>query len=554
MICRNRLEGNKIRSSIYCLRGRNPLRASLEKGPRIPVSKAHPGRETKDSIFQDDMQKLSKQLVSNNTFSLPHGPLEESPVRVLQFGEGNFLRAFADWMIDMINEKNGFNGRIAVVQPVRQGLIDRLNAQEGLYTLLVRGIQDGKMIEDARVITALSQGINPYDSWKEVVKLASKESLRFIISNTTEAGIAYVAETYDGSKSPESFPAKVTALLLERFRALGGARAPGLVFLPCELIEKNGTRLKEFILRHAAAWNAGADFEAWVSSANYFLDTLVDRIVPGYPAAEEQTLREKLGYEDQLMVAGEVFHLWVIEGPQELAEEIPFHKAGLNVVWTSDLAPYRTRKVLVLNGAHTANVLGAFLGGLNTVGEMMNDKDFGAAVQKSIFAEILPGLPMSEEEKRGYAEAVMERFRNPFIRHELLSISLNSVSKWKVRVLPSLLAYQQTQGKLPALLTYSLAALIRFYDGEPVSDTELRGTRDGIPYPIRDDASVLAAFTAAWKKYHQSPDAAALVSSLLSQTSLWGGDLTQIDGLSDAVTATLEKILGQGARATLSSL
>ena len=465
------------------------------------------------------------------------------PEKILQFGEGNFLRGFADWKVDELNRQGFFNGSIVVVQPVKQGLVDVLQQQQGLYTLLLRGIQGGRLVESRQVISSISRALNPYTQWAAVVEVAQSPELRFVFSNTTEAGIAYAAEVCDATQCPDTFPAKVASLLHARFQAVKGDAAKGLVFLPCELIEQNGTKLKEYVLKHAVAWQLGADFIAWVNNANYFLNTLVDRIVPGYPREEAAKLAVELGYEDKLLVTGEIFHLWVIEGPQHLAAEIPFHLAGLNVVWTADMTPYRSRKVRVLNGAHTASVLGAFLAGLNTVGEIMKDPVFGKFVQQAVFDEIVPVLKMDAVDRRKYAAAVLERFNNPFIKHELLSISLNSVSKWKVRVLPSLLDYVDTFGKLPPSLTFSLAALIRFYDGTPVSERELRGLRQGQPYPIRDDAGILSFFAAQWKQYHATGEVKQLVQAVLSQTQFWGRDLTLIEGFAAAVEARLSQLI-----------
>lgn len=499
------------------------------------------------------MNPLNRTLIRSGSIDIPHGSTAELPEKIIQFGEGNFLRGFTDWMVDCLNAEGHFQGSVVVVQPVKQGLGEMLNAQDGTYTLFLRGIQGGKMTEERRVITAINRCLNPYENWAEVVAAAVQPGLRFAISNTTEAGIAYVEEAYDGVSSPVSFPAKTTALLLERFKALGGGNT-GLVFLPCELIENNGGKLREYVLRHAEAWNTGADFIAWLKDSNHFLNTLVDRIVPGYPGEEAAKLQTELGYQDKLMVAAEIFHLWVIEGPAHLAEEIPFHKAGLNVVWTDDMTPYRSRKVRVLNGAHTSTVPGAFLAGLNTVGEMMDDPDFGPLVRSAVFDEILPVLKMDDADRRGYAESVLERFRNPFIKHELISITLNSVSKWKVRVLPSLLDSLAENGALPPLLTFSLASLIRFYDGTPVSETELRGSRNGATYPVRDDAPVLAFFASAWKTFHETNDLAALVTTVLSNKSLWGKDLTSVPGLKDAVTTSLGDILTNGTRKSIPSI
>jgi tagaturonate reductase len=465
------------------------------------------------------------------------------PEKVLQFGEGNFLRGFANWMVDGLNRKGLFGGSVVVVQPIQQGMAEQVQQQAGLYTLLLRGIQGGKLVESRQIITSISRALNPYPQWAEVVAVAQSPDLRFVFSNTTEAGITYTEEPYQANTCPNTFPAKVTALLLERFKEFNGDPSKGLVFMPCELIEQNGAKLKECVLKYAAAWQFGADFIAWVQTANYFLNTLVDRIVPGYPREEAARLKTELGYEDKLIVAGEFFHLWVIEGPAELAEEIPFHKAGLNVVWTPDMTPYRSRKVRVLNGAHTSTVLGAFLAGLNTVGEMMKDPVFGKFVEQAVFDEIVPVLKMEAGERRKYAEAVLERFNNPFIKHELLSISLNSVSKWKVRVLPSLLDYVETFGQLPPSLTFSLAALIRFYDGTPVSARELRGLRAGQPYPIRDDADILAFFAAEWQAYHAGGELKKLVKAVLANTHFWGRDLTKIKHFTGAVESHLKQLV-----------
>jgi len=465
------------------------------------------------------------------------------PEKVLQFGEGNFLRGFANWMVDALNRKGLFGGSVVVVQPIQQGLADVVQQQGGLYTLLLRGIQGGKLVESREIITAISRALNPYPQWAEVVEVAQSPDLRFVISNTTEAGITYAEEPYVPATCPTTFPAKVAALLYARFKEFNGDPTKGLIFLPCELIEQNGAKLEECVLKYAAAWKLGVPFCEWVLSANFFLNTLVDRIVPGYPREEASKLTRELGYEDKLMVAGEVFHLWVIEGPEELAGEIPFHKAGLNVIWTADLAPYRLRKVRVLNGAHTASVLGAYLAGLNTVGEMVKDPVFGKFVEQAVFDEIVPLLTMKAGEARSYAEAVLERFNNPFIKHELLSISLNSVSKWKVRVLPSLLDYVNQFGKLPPALTFSLAALIRFYDGTPVSARELRGLRNGQPYAIRDDAEVLAFFAAEWKTCHTDGNLKRLVKAVLANEKFWGQDLTKIKRFAAAVEADLGRLL-----------
>ena len=483
------------------------------------------------------------------------GPLATYPERIVQFGEGNFLRAFADWMVDELNAQGLLKSQVLVVQPIRQGLADALNAQDGLYTVLVRGVEKGKVMENRRVVTAVRRAINPYDKWAELVGTFEGSDLRFVISNTTEAGIAYVAEAYDPARCPESFPAKIATLLYARYQAVKGNRDRGLVFLPCELIEKNGTNLRECVLQHAAAWKLPAEFAAWVRNANVFLNTLVDRIVAGYPKAEAAQIGASLKFEDKLLVASEHYHLWVLEGPAELAAELPFARAGLNVIWTDDLTPYRSRKVRVLNGGHTSSVLAAYAAGVDTVREMCDDPLLGKFLRRVMFDEIVPQVAQPEAERAAYAEAVLERFANPFVRHELLSISLNSVSKWKVRVLPSFLdAATRNNGKLPRLLAFSLAALVWFYRGEKQADGSYAGVRNGERYPIKDDAPVLAFFAAAWAKADKDGDLAGLAKSVLAQKDFWGRDLNEISGFAALLTADLQSLKERGARATLTAL
>ncbi len=486
--------------------------------------------------------------------NLTCGPLDEFPERIIQFGEGNFLRGFVDWMVDAMNGQGLFKGRAVVVQPIKVGIAKVLNDQDGLYTLILRGVSGGEVVEQRRIVTAVSRGLSPYDDWSAVADCARNPDIRVVFSNTTEAGITYIREDYDGAACPASFPAKITALLWERHKALGGDKAPGLVFLPCELIDRNGDRLKDAVLKHADDWKLGESFAGWVADKNHFLNTLVDRIVPGYPAAEAGTLKNELGYADSLMDTGEFFHLWVIEGPRHLAEEIPFHKAGLNVIWTDDMAPYRTRKVRILNGAHTTSVLAAFLAGIDTVLDMMNDEVFSAMLRRAVFEEIMPSFTLEESEKARYAEDVLERFRNPFVRHELLSISLNSVSKWKVRVLPSILDYHRLRGSLPQVLVFSLAALILFYKGVGTSDRELRGSRNDQFYPIRDDMDVLSFFEKRWHAFSKNRDLRALVAVVLANDALWGTDLTVLPGMLDAVAAHLQAMLVDGTRAAAAAL
>lgn len=489
------------------------------------------------------MQKLSRQMLADA--GVQATPPIPRPERVLQFGEGGFLRAFVDQMIDAANAQNILNASVVVVQPIGQGLVDTLQAQNGLYTLVLRGKEGGKPVRDVRVITAISRTINPYTDYGAFLHCAHNPDLRFIVSNTTEAGIVYTgADQYDDAPQA-SFPGKLTRLLHERFLRFGKKTGKGFVLLPCELIDANGDALRDAVLRTAKQWDLGETFIAWVARENIFTNTLVDRIVTGYPRDDAQELLNELGYEDAMLDVAEPFGLWVIQGPASLADEWPLHRAGQNVVFTDDVTPYKLRKVRMLNGAHTSVALGAYLAGLDTVGQCMADADIRAYLTRALYQEIIPTLDSPTEALEAFAAAVFERFENPFNRHYLLSIALNSVSKFRARVLPTLQEYVRHKGKLPAVLTFSLAALIAFYCGEPVQG-RYQGTRCGEPYPIVDEADVVAFFSdrSAW-------DAPELVRDVLQNRAFWGEDLTVIDGFHAVVTQGLQAIRTQGARAAM---
>jgi tagaturonate reductase len=463
-------------------------------------------------------------------------PAAQRPEKVLQFGEGNFLRGFVDWMLHRMNEQGQFNGQAVVVQPIDAGLTDLINEQNGMYTLLLRGIQNGETVDEAELITSIRRGINPYKDYKAFLNCALNPELRFIVSNTTEAGIVFQPEDLPTDSPPSSFPAKLTALLHKRFKAFHGDPAKALVILPCELIDRNGDQLKSIVHQYARKWKLGADFQQWLEHC-HFLNTLVDRIVTGYPKEEIEALSARFGYVDRLFNTAEPFHLWVIEGDPELAKELPLTEAGLNVVWTRDMTPYRTRKVRILNGAHTMTVLAAYLAGKETVKECMDDELIAAYMQKGLFEEIIPTLDLPEEELKSYANSVLERFANPFIKHYLLSIALNSVSKYKTRVLPSLLEFVSRRQELPSVLCFSLAALLVFY----------RGERQGEAIPLQDDAPHLEKFKQLWSEADGSPlSIDRLVEEALRHEPFWGQSLQEVKGLQAEVAAAVEAILGLG--------
>lgn len=479
------------------------------------------------------------------------GPSSLKPTRILQIGDGNFLRAFVDWMVDVANGAGLMNGEVIMAQPLERGVAELMKAQDQLFTVLLRGVQNGRPVQSKRLVSCVRDTLNPYAQWNAMLAAMRDPALRFVVSNTTEAGIAYVEEALEEGVCPANFPAKVTALLLERFKAFGGSPESGLVFLPCELIEANGSKLRNYVLQFAEAWKLPAGFVAWVQEYNVFCNTLVDRIVPGFPAAEKEALYAEFGYEDPLTVAAEPFLLWVIEGPARLAEELPLHKAGLDVVWTNDLQPYRTRKVRILNGAHTASSLASFCAGLDTVREMTEDPVVSKYLNTVMFEEIVPFVPLPDAERKAYAETIMERFANPHIRHELISIALNSVSKWQVRVLPTVKDYAARHGKAPAGLAFSLAALLHFYHGTFTAGGDYEGRREKGAYPIKDNADILAIMSAAWQG---AADPARVAATLLADTRLWGEDLTQVPGLAEQTAASLARIEAAGVKTAMSEL
>ncbi|MDD4097848.1 MAG: tagaturonate reductase [Lentisphaeria bacterium] len=476
------------------------------------------------------------------------------PVKVMQFGEGNFLRAFIDWMIQRLNQRAGFNSQVRIIQPLPQGMADQINAQGGLYTLILRGIENGKPVENREVIDVVSDCLNPYTQWTETVRFACAPELRFVFSNTTEAGIEFKPEPYTPDQCQNTFPAKLTSLLHARFQAVNGDPRHGLIIIPCELIDKNGSTLKACIRQYAEHWQLPPAFVAWLDQACTFVNTLVDRIVAGYPRAEAEHLEAELGYQDKLIDCGELFHFFVIEGPAALADELPLTQAGLNVIITDDQTPYRTRKVRFLNGAHTASVLAASLAGLTFVDEMMADPVFGPFVAQAINQDIFPTVPLPDGEKRFFADSVLERFRNPFAQHRLLAISLNSVSKWKVRVLPTLLDYVHLKQSLPPSLTFSLAALLRFYQIKRLANQTATGNNGSTDYPVEDSPDVLDTFAELTRQLTASGRLQDYVTAALAHTSFWDCDLNQIPGLTQAVINALTAIHDHGIRAATQNI
>lgn len=468
------------------------------------------------------------------------------PVKVLQIGEGNFLRAFADWIIESANRKGIFNGSAVVAQPIAKGLSELINAQNGMYTVLMRGIEDGEVVESFERITSVSRCINPYDNWEEFIEVACADGLEVIISNTTEAGIAYVQGEKITDVPEASYPAKLAALLYARYRKFGGDITKGLLILPVELIERNGDNLNRCVLQYVTDWGLEEAFVLWLKNACCFANTLVDRIVTGFPRDEYPELSERLGYEDKLLDTCEPFLFWVIECDKKWAEKFPADKIGMNIIFTGDMTPYRTRKVRILNGAHTVSVLAAYHCGHDIVLEMMNDELLKEYIKRAMFEEIIPTIDLPADELLFFANAVLERFKNPFIKHRLLDISLNSVSKYKARCLGTLLDYYNTKKALPPVLTFGLAALIHFYKGDFEGDNYM-GSRNGEPYEIRDDLEVCRFMCDAWKLGNTA-------AAVLGNATFWGQDLNEVEGLTKAVQGYLDYIGQNGIRQAITVL
>lgn len=464
------------------------------------------------------------------------------PIRAIQFGEGNFLRAFVDYMIDILNEKTDFNGSIAILKPIEFGSVEQFKKQNGLYTVYLRGLENGKETIIKRTVTSIEKAVGCNEQYEEYAELARLDTLRFVISNTTEAGIVLDLNDKLDMCPPKSYPGKLTKFLYERFTYFKGDESKGLIILPVELIDDNGKNLKKCVKALSESWGLGADFDSWLDNACIFTSTLVDRIVTGYPRDEAEAIFNEFGYEDKLIVTGEPFALWVIESDKDISGELPFDKAGLPVIFTDNHKPYKQRKVRILNGAHTSFVLASFLAGNDYVGQSMDDKPVFDFMYKTIFDEVIPTLDLPKQELVDFANAVIDRFKNPFIKHSLLAISLNSVSKWRARCMPSFLKYIEQTGKLPPHLTFSLAALIAFYSGTEIRDGALVGHRNGEEYMIRDDKAVIEFFAE-----NSALPSAELAEKVLSNTEFWGEDLTAKADAS-AVADHLEEIRSSGMR------
>lgn len=477
--------------------------------------------------------------LNRTTFAAP-----SYPSRIIQFGEGNFLRAFVDWQIDFLNEHTSFNSGVTVIRPINTDFPPSLNTQQGLYTTLIRGLDaDGTEVSCRRVITCVNQELSAYQDYDAIHALAQQRDIRFVFSNTTEAGIAFNPEDKLEDRPPSSFPAKLTQLLWHRYQAFSGDRNKGLVIIPCELIDYNGQALKAIVEQYSVLWQLPMEFKSWLDEANTFCSTLVDRIVPGFPKEEIEQLTTEFNYQDNFVVSAENFYLFVIQGPQWLKQELCLDQLAddkqLNIKVVEDIKPYKERKVAILNGAHTALVPVAYQAGIDSVGESLQDQQLASYLKSVIFDEIIPTLSLPKTELEAFANEVENRFKNPFIHHLLLSISLNSMTKYKTRILPQLLTYAEHNQTPPRMLTFALAALITFY----------RGRRESGSYPLADDQWWLDFFNRHWQNIETGNSSInELVVELLANSNHWGTDLNQLPHLATMLCENIENIIQLGMR------
>lgn len=473
------------------------------------------------------MEQLNKKIHSK----------PERKIKIMQFGEGNFLRAFVEWILQDLNDKGAISADVVVVQPMPLGRVKDIAAQDGLYTLRLEGIDKGERVKKSEIIDVIGDCVNPFTDYEKFLRYGESEDLQIIISNTTEAGIALDTTDTDFTVCPKSFPGKLLALLKRRYEKFGGAADKGLAIVPCELIDNNGDELYRVLTELAKVNNMDEKFIEWMQTANHFTSTLVDRIVPGYPKAEIPAIQEETGYIDNNVVKGEIFHLWVLKKEPFVQKVLPADSTGLNVIFADDIKPYKQRKVKILNGSHTALVPVAYLCGIDTVGESMADSTIGKYVRDFIFDEVNPTIDLPQDQMTAFANSVIERYQNPFIRHELMSIALNSTTKFKTRLLPTLLDYVRIFGKLPEHLIFSFAAIIEFHKGK-------RGDQD---IALKDDPSYLAFWHRLWAEF--DGDYLAMAKKVLAWEEAWDMDMNTIHPeIAEKVASRLEDIDKNGMR------
>lgn len=466
---------------------------------------------------------------------------KERPIKILQFGEGNFLRCFIEWIIQHMNNEGVINSDVCVVQPLEFGRVDALKEQDGLYTVILEGLNEGKSISQKEVIDVIGDLINPYTEYDKYLKYAQSTDLKYVISNTTEAGITLDETDTDFSKTPKTYPGKLLALLKARYDFFGGSKESALNLIPCELIDYNGENLKHTLVELAKIKGFDEKFISWLSCDCHYFNTLVDRIVPGYPRDDVQRFQEELGYVDNNMVKGEIFHLWVIEDHHSLQEEFPCDKASLNVKFVESFKPYKERKVKILNGSHTCMVPVSYLYGIDTVRETMENEVMNKFVRKFIFDEVVPTINLPHDDMVNFANSVLERYLNPYVRHELMSIALNSITKYKTRILPSVIENLEKR-IFPKCALFSLSSLICFYFG----------SRGEEKINLSDNKEFLDLFEEYKSKYDGTKESCDLiVRDFLGMINHWEYDFSKHEDVVEYVSNYTYLILKDGMKVVL---
>jgi len=490
---------------------------------------------------------LDRTLVTSgasrsSVVAFPPASLLALPERAVQFGTGGFLRGFVEYFIDSANRFGSFDGRVVAIGSTGSGRDDVVNRQQGLYTLVTEGLENGRAVRDFRLIASLSRALSANAEWNEVLQLARNPEIALVFSNTTEVGIAHDPDDELGDP-PRSYPGKLTAFLYERARTFGYSAESGLTIIPCELVDRNGDRLREIVEELAERWNLGSHFLEWLGTSAVFCNTLVDRIVPGSPPAERrEELEELLGYRDELLTVCEPYRLFAIEAPRSALGSLRFADADSGVILTDDIEPYRLRKVRLLNGAHSLLAPVALQCGAETVYDAVSDDLVGAYLRRTMYDELVSSLEAPNAGQ--FAREVIERFSNPYLAHSLFDITLHSTAKMNVRVVPSIVAFTKKEQRVPELIAFGFAAWLLFLRGDLQRARAAAGQRvpnDEQGLPIRE-------LWSGGSSLHEIAEFAC------SDESLFGADLSDIPGFADAVAVHLTRMVEVGVRAALSEL
>lgn len=499
------------------------------------------------------MMRLSKELLptlsGKKNIQLPAAAHLALPEKVLQFGTGVLLRGLPGYFIDKANKAGQFNGRIVVVKSTGKGTTDAFSEQDGLYTHCIRGIEEGQQVEENILNAAISRVLNASAQWPLILQCAENPQLEIVISNTTEVGIVLTEDDVHAAP-PASYPGKLLAFLYRRYQHFDGSAEKGLVIIPTELIVDNGKKLKDIVLELAARNSLPEAFISWITTANHFCNSLVDRIVPGaLPPAEQEAMQAALGYEDELMIMSEVYSLWAIEtADARVRERLSFSAADKGVVIAPDINVFRELKLRLLNGTHTLSCGLAVLAGFETVRQGMEDADMEAAIATLMLEEMAPAITdiyITAAAAAQFANSVLDRFRNPSIAHQWLAITMQYTSKMKMRNVPVLLRHYQRSQEAPLWISLGFAAYLLFMRSDRSAEGAYKGTVNGRSYTIQDDHA--AWFHDQWKRLEPS----VLVKEVLANTALWGTDLTALKGFAPAVNKMLQMLLQQGATAVI---